>query len=124
MCVNGGSWDSGCISPVPGPLMRVEETCPAGHYPSVVETLDGSASAPFCSNAIVSCAAGGWSLGLPTVCPGLYPPGSRTPLPDYPVTYVDGGFCCDLAYEYAEIAAAEEAGADVSASDAADAAGE
>lgn len=92
-----------------GCLCFAADACPVGCYPSVTEEPDGARAQPFCSNGITQCVPGGfsWSFGETKTCPGLNPPGSRTALPDYPVTYLDGGpdgaFCCDLEREYALI---------------------
>jgi hypothetical protein len=134
---NAGS-DGGDGGFVPRPcnggcLCSPVDVCPAGCYPSVTEEPDGSGAEPFCSNGITQCVTGGlwWSFGAPaTSCPGLNPPGSRTALPDYPVTYLDGGpdgaFCCDLEHEYALIgdAAADTGASDGGTDGAADATGE
>ncbi len=85
---------------------------------------DGSASEPFCSNGIAECVpdGGAWSFGQTNSCPGLNPPGSQIALPDYPVTYLDGGpdgaFCCALDHEYAAVDAAANTGADGGPADA------
>ena len=63
--------------------------CPAGCYASQTVQPDGGASETFCSNGIVSCAAGGgaWSVGSPMNNCG-----------EGAATYVGGGpagaFCC------------------------------
>ncbi len=104
-----------------GCLCFAADACPPGCYASQsVDPADGVTT--FCSNGIVECSSSGtaWSFGESTSCPGLNPPGSRVALPDYPVTYLDGGpdgaFCCDLEHEYAAAAeAAADTGADASA---------
>jgi hypothetical protein len=66
------------------------------------------------------------SLGTPANnCPGLNPPGSQIALPDYPVTYLDGGpdgaFCCERENAAVDAAAgtgASDAGTDGGPSDA------
>ena len=120
----GSDGGDGGFTPHPcngGCLCYPVDVCPAGCYPSVTEEPDGSGAEPFCSNGITQCVTGGfsWSFGAPaTSCPGLNPPGSQIALPDYPVTYLDGGpdgaFCCDYEHEYALIG---DAAADTGASD-------
>ena len=65
---------------------------------------------PFCGTGIAECGRA-WSFGEANTCPGLNPS-----VPDYPVTYLDGGpdgaFCCDFEHEYALIS---DASADASA---------
>jgi hypothetical protein len=112
--------DDGFVPRLPcngGCLCYGVDACPTGCYPSVTEQPDGSGSEPFCSNGITQCVTGGlwWSFGAPaTSCPGLNPPGSQIALPDYPVTYLDGGpdgaFCCDLEHEFAAVVDAETDG--------------
>ena len=104
------------------------DACPSGCFPSITKQPDGSGSEPFCSNGIVQCVTGGfsWSLGTPANnCPGLNPPGSQIALPDYPVTYLDGGpdgaFCCERENAAVDAAAgtgASDAGTDGGPSDA------
>lgn len=116
-----GAGDSGFVPALcnGGCLCFSPEACPPGCYVSQTAQPDGSASEPFCSNGIADCApdpGSGWSFGAASSCPGLNPPGSRIALPDYPITYLDAGpdgaFCCDIEYEYAAVAAAEDAGVD------------
>jgi hypothetical protein len=103
-----------------GCLCNAANACPTGCYVSQTAQADGSSSEPFCGNGIAEC-GGAWSFGDTKSCPGLNPPGSRTALPDYPVSYLDGGpdgaFCCDLEHEYALIG---DAAADTGGPDAAD----
>jgi hypothetical protein len=110
--------DSGVASGLcfAGCLCSPVDACPSGCYVSQGVQPDGSLSEA-CENEIMPCVPGGgaWSFGETTSCPGLHH-GSRIALPDYPVTYLDGGpdgaFCCDLEHEYAALDAAADTGAD------------
>ena len=101
---DGGVAPNGCNA---GCLCFGVDACPVGCYPSVTEAPDGSGSAPFCSNGIVQCVAGGfsWSLGVPANnCPG----GPSTYLDSGPAP--DGSFCCHYHQDAVPDASAADAG--------------
>jgi hypothetical protein len=100
-----GTCNGGC-------LCFAVDACPRGCYVSQTETLqpDGVAPGPFCSNGIEDCGHGpgtGWSLGEGASCHSPFA------IPNYAVTYIDGGpdgaFCCDIAAAEEAAAAADAA---------------
>ena len=101
---SAGSAPAGCNA---GCLCFSVAGCPAGCYPSQTPEPDGGATATFCSNGIVTCAAGGgaWSTGAPMNNCG-----------EGAATYVSGGpagaFCCASEPGDAGTDAAEDAGLD------------